>query len=218
MGKLSGKTALVTGGSRGIGRAIAVRLAQEGAFVIINYAGNESAATEVARRIDCEGGQATTIQARIGSSSETETLFRAVDEILARRQGGGRIDVLVNNAGLPYFGMLSKCADWTKLCCAPSRQSGMRGTARERLRMRADQRGREFSDGSPGPFPAHRCQPWLRSGSAMHLVHSLAIPIILDTKSETENAIPADTPVHGRTRDVNTHFTWRRRFGLTLQR
>jgi 3-oxoacyl-[acyl-carrier protein] reductase len=90
--------ALVTGASRGIGRAIAVRLAREGYAAVVNYHSNRDAADEVVQEIAAAGGQAAAIQADVGSSTDRQ---RMVAETLAEF---GRIDVLVNNAGITSVG------------------------------------------------------------------------------------------------------------------
>lgn len=91
---LSGKTALVTGASRGIGRSIALALADAGANVAVNYAGSEAAATEVAEQIRAKGVEAITVQANVGRADEADQLIK--DVIGA----WGKIDILVNNAGI----------------------------------------------------------------------------------------------------------------------
>ncbi|URJ48053.1 3-oxoacyl-[acyl-carrier-protein] reductase [Paenibacillus polymyxa] len=91
---LSGKTALVTGASRGIGRSIALALAEAGANVAVNYAGSEAAATEVAEQIRAKGVEAITVQANVGRVDEADQLIK--DVIGA----WGKIDILVNNAGI----------------------------------------------------------------------------------------------------------------------
>jgi 3-oxoacyl-[acyl-carrier protein] reductase len=91
---LKDKVALVTGASRGIGRAIATTLAAAGASVVVNYKGNQEAAEEVVRAIEAAEGQATALQADISSAEEVERLFKTV---LERH---GRLDILVNNAGI----------------------------------------------------------------------------------------------------------------------
>lgn len=91
---LSGKIALVTGASRGIGRAIALELAAAGADVAVNYAGSEEAASAVAREIESLGRRAITIKADVGSAAEADSMVTQVIEAL------GRIDILVNNAGI----------------------------------------------------------------------------------------------------------------------
>lgn len=91
---LSGKIALVTGASRGIGRSIALALAEAGAHVAVNYAGSEQAAAEVADLIRAQGSEAITVQANVGRAEESEQMIKQVLDIW------GRIDILVNNAGI----------------------------------------------------------------------------------------------------------------------
>jgi len=90
--------ALVTGASRGIGRAIAIRLAAEGHAIAVNYHSNRQAADDVVRHIEQAGGQAFAVQADMGSSADRA---RLLDQTLARF---GRLDVLVNNAGITSLG------------------------------------------------------------------------------------------------------------------
>ena len=106
--KFEGKVALVTGASRGIGRAIALALAAQGADVAVNYAGSEAAAKEVAAEIEAMGRKAFVIQADIAS---TEASTAMVDAVVKEF---GRIDVLVNNAGITRDGLLMRMKeeDW----------------------------------------------------------------------------------------------------------
>jgi len=91
---LNGKVALVTGASRGIGRAIAQRLSRDGAAVAVNFAAHAEAAQTVVQQIVSAGGKASAFQADVGQISEVVRLF---DETIARF---GKVDILVNNAGL----------------------------------------------------------------------------------------------------------------------
>jgi 3-oxoacyl-[acyl-carrier protein] reductase len=94
---LKEKVAIVTGGSRGIGRAVSQYLATAGASVIVNYAGNQAAADETIRLIESGGGKAAAVRADVGKPDEIHGLF---DAALARF---GRVDILVNNAGLALY-------------------------------------------------------------------------------------------------------------------
>jgi 3-oxoacyl-[acyl-carrier protein] reductase len=94
MGALSGRTALVTGGSRGIGRAISERLGRDGARVGVHYGRDETAAKETVSAIEAAGGQAFAVRAELGALGDAEALWSAFDE-----QAEG-LDILVNNAGI----------------------------------------------------------------------------------------------------------------------
>jgi 3-oxoacyl-[acyl-carrier protein] reductase len=88
------KTAIVTGSSRGIGRAVAIRLARDGFAVVVNYAGNAAKGEEVVAEIKAEGGQAIAVQADVANVADVERLF---NEAL---QTFGMVDVVVNSAGI----------------------------------------------------------------------------------------------------------------------
>jgi 3-oxoacyl-[acyl-carrier protein] reductase len=102
------KVAVVTGSSRGIGRAIALRLAEGGAKVVVNYRGNEAAADEVVAQITASGGQAIAVQADVSQVTEAESLIDAA------KKEFGRIDILVNNAGTTRDTLLMRMSeeDW----------------------------------------------------------------------------------------------------------
>jgi glucose 1-dehydrogenase len=132
---LSGRTALVTGASKGIGAATATRLAEEGAAVVVNYAGSAEEADQIVAEIGDRGGQAVAIQADVSREDDIRTLFERAGEEL------GRVDVLVNNAGVEKACPLHEMSleDWQRvidvnltgafLCCREFARGLMRENA-----------------------------------------------------------------------------------------
>jgi len=106
---LQDKVAVVTGSSRGIGRAIALKLASLGAKVVVNYRSNAEAAREVVEAIEAQGGQAIAVQADVGDADDAKRLIRA-----AQTTYGG-LDILVNNAGTTRDTLLARMSeeDWS---------------------------------------------------------------------------------------------------------
>ncbi|MFI8204990.1 SDR family oxidoreductase [Streptomyces sp. NPDC085937] len=100
MGKLSGKTALVSGSSRGIGRATALRLARDGALVAVHCSSNREAAEETVAAIEKDGGRGFSVLAELGVPGDVHELFLALERELKERTGNTTLDILVNNAGV----------------------------------------------------------------------------------------------------------------------
>ena len=108
MEEINRKVALVTGASRGIGRAIAKRLAQDGIFVIINYCGSQEKAQSVLEEIKSQGGDGVCVQADVSDFAAAEVMIKDLVKEY------GRIDILVNNAGITRDGLFirMKEEDW----------------------------------------------------------------------------------------------------------
>lgn len=102
---LNGKVAVVTGASRGIGRAVAIKLASEGATVVINYNGSEDRALEVKKEIEENGGKAEIRQCNVSDYAACEEMFKEIISTL------GSVDILVNNAGITKDGLLMKMSE-----------------------------------------------------------------------------------------------------------
>jgi 3-oxoacyl-[acyl-carrier protein] reductase len=100
MSKLAGKTAVVTGASKGIGAGIAKALAAEGAAVVVNYASSKEGADKVVEAIKAKGGKAVAVQGDVAKAADVKKIFSEA------KQAFGRLDILVNNAGVYNFSPL----------------------------------------------------------------------------------------------------------------
>lgn len=97
--ELAGKTALVTGSSKGLGEGIAVKLGEAGALVAVNYASDADAAAATVRQIEQKGGEAFAVQAKLGDVAAARKLADAIGEEFTRRTASSGLDILVNNIG-----------------------------------------------------------------------------------------------------------------------
>jgi len=102
------KVAVVTGAGRGIGRAIALRLAEDGILVVVHYGHDAKAAGETVRAIESRGGKALAVQADLSSLKGVRVLFEATDRGLGELLGGPGFDILVNNAGITRGGTIEE--------------------------------------------------------------------------------------------------------------
>lgn len=102
---LDGKIAVVTGASRGIGRAIALELASRGAFVVVNYNGSKDRAEEVKKEIEAAGGKAEVYHCNVSDFEKCQAFIQDVIKTY------GRLDILVNNAGITRDGLLMKMSE-----------------------------------------------------------------------------------------------------------
>ncbi|MGA2034975.1 MAG: SDR family NAD(P)-dependent oxidoreductase [Thermoguttaceae bacterium] len=108
---LQGKIAVVTGASRGIGRAIALRLAKDGASVVVNYQKNAEAAAAVVREIESMHEDGFAVQGDVGSVAGIRQFFHAIDAELTKRHGSPQFDILVNNAGIGRGGTIETTSE-----------------------------------------------------------------------------------------------------------
>ena len=108
---LQGKIAVITGGSRGIGRAIAARLGKNGALVVVNFQQNVEAAADVAGEITAAGGEAFALAGDVGSLAGIHRFFESLDAELGKRRGSNQFDILVNNAGIGREGLVGTTSE-----------------------------------------------------------------------------------------------------------
>ncbi len=105
------KTAVITGASRGLGRAMALRLAKDGFDIVVHYASNKAAADAVLAEIAAIGRKAFAVQADIAKVADINAMFTAIDEGLLEHTGEAQFDVLINNAGTA---ITKPMGEWTE--------------------------------------------------------------------------------------------------------
>ena len=181
---LHGQVALVTGGSRGIGRAIALALAANGARVALNYVRGAEAAEAVAAEIAARGGEAVALQADVGDFQAAEGLVAAVEGRF------GRLDILVNNAGVTRDTLLlrMKESDWDDVI--RTNLKGAFNCARAAARLMLRQRyGRIINISSVAAFFAHPGQANYAAAKAGIVGFTRALARELGSRGITVNAV-----------------------------
>jgi 3-oxoacyl-[acyl-carrier protein] reductase len=189
---LEGKVAVVTGGSRGIGRAVAAALAVRGARVVVNYAANEAAAVDTVQMVSAAGGTAVPIRFDVADPAAVDVAFKEI----AASEGG--VHILVNNAGVAVNALTlgSKDADWRR-----SLDVNLGGTvnctrAALRALMRARDAGRiinitsivgEMGSAGQGPYAAAKAgiigltKTWAREYASRGITCNAVSPGYIDT-------------------------------------
>jgi 3-oxoacyl-[acyl-carrier protein] reductase len=198
---LDGKVAVVTGGSRGIGRAISAALAVRGARVIVNYTSNEAAAVDTVQMVSAAGGTAVPMRFDIGDAAAVDVAFK---EIAA---GEGGLHILVNNAGVAVNALTlgSKDADWAR--AIDINLKGAIHCTRAALRplMRARETGRiinitsivgEMGSAGQGPYAAAKAaligltKTWAREYASRGITVNAVSPGYIDTEMTARDLPP----------------------------
>ncbi|HXQ26234.1 MAG TPA: 3-oxoacyl-ACP reductase family protein [Candidatus Acidoferrales bacterium] len=179
---LANQVALVTGAAKRIGRSIALRLAAEGAAIVVNYKASKAEAESVVREIQASGGRATAIQAEVSKRAEVERLFATVEREF------GRLDILVNNAGLFFHAKFEELTDeqWDRILDANLKSQFLCSQAAAPI-MKRQGRGRIINISSLGgvlawPSYTHYCVS--KAGSIMLtrcLARALAPEILVNS-------------------------------------
>jgi len=181
---LHGKTAIVTGGSRGIGRAIALCLAERGARVAVNYLGNAAAAEETARHIRSIGSESVAVQADV---CHPEDVRRLADETL---KAFGNVDILVNNVGLTRDNLLLRMSeeDWDRVMETNLRAAFLctKAVLRPMIRQRW---GRIINVGSAGGIVGNAGQANYSAAKAGLIGFTRALAKEVATRNITANVI-----------------------------
>ena len=195
---LAGKVAIVTGGSRGIGRAISLALARHGARVVVNYLANASAAEATAREIIACGGQCLTVQADV---SKSEEVHRLIDQVLDTL---GRIDILVNNVGITQDDLIVRMSEkkWDQVLNANLRSAFLctRAALRPMLRQRW---GRIINISSVGGMVGNAGQANYAAAKAGLIGFTKAVAKEVASRNITVNAVAPGFVDTEQTRNIS---------------
>jgi len=165
MGKLSGKVAVVTGASKGIGASIAEHLAAEGASVVVNYATSKAGADAVVSRIAKNGGKAIAVQGDVAKPADIERLFAET------KKAYGKVDILVNNAGIYEFAPLDQVTPEHIQKQFNLNVAGLLLTTKEAVKLIGPEGGSIVNIGSiVGPMPAPQASTYSASKAAVDAI------------------------------------------------
>jgi NAD(P)-dependent dehydrogenase (short-subunit alcohol dehydrogenase family) len=206
--QLDGQVALVTGAAKRIGRSIALRLAAEGAAVVVNYRGSKQEAETVAGEIQASGAKAIAVQADVSKRAEVAKLFRAAEKAF------GRLDILVNNAGEFFAAKFEELTDeqWDGILDINLKSQFLCAQAAAPI-MKRQGRGRIINLASLGgmlPWPSftHYCVS--KAGSIMLtrcLARALSPEILVNSVAPGTIQFPGEPPDEEYIRRVPLHRT-----------
>jgi 3-oxoacyl-[acyl-carrier protein] reductase/pteridine reductase len=205
---LARQVALVTGAAKRIGRSIALRLAKEGADVIVNYATSKAEAEELASEIQALGRRAIPLQADVSRRADVHRLFAEIDKEF------GRLDILVNNAGMFFAAKFEELTDeqWDRIMNANLKSQFLCAQAAAPL-MKRHGRGRIVNFSSLGgilPWPAYTHYCVSKAGSIMLtkcLARALAPEILVNSVAPGTIQVPDEPPDHDYIKRVPLHRT-----------
>jgi NAD(P)-dependent dehydrogenase (short-subunit alcohol dehydrogenase family) len=205
---LGGQVALVTGGAKRIGRGIALRLAAEGAEIVVNYATSKAEAEALVREIGAGGSRAMAIQADVSKRADVERMFGAAEKEF------GRLDILVNNAGMFFAAKFEDLTDeqWDRIMDANLKSQFLCAQAAAPI-MKRQGRGRIINISSLGgllawPSYTHYCVS--KAGSIMLtrcLARALAPEILVNSVAPGTIQFPGEPPDEEYIRRVPLHRT-----------
>ncbi len=205
---LEGQVALVTGAAKRIGRSIALRLAAEGAAIVVNYATSKAEAEDVVREIGADGSRAAAIQADVSKRADVEKMFAAVEREF------GRLDILVNNAGMFFQAEFENLTDeqWDRIMDTNLKSQFLCAQAATPI-MKRQGRGRIINISSLGgllPWPSYTHYCVSKAGSIMLtrcLARALAPEILVNSIAPGTIQFAGEPPDEEYIRRVPLHRT-----------
>ena len=205
---LEGQVALVTGAGKRIGRSIALRLAAEGAAIVVNYSSSRDEAEAVTREIGASGSRAIAIQTDVRKRADVEKMFAAVDK------GFGRLDILVNNAGAFFAAKFEELTDeqWDGILDINLKSQFLCAQAAAPI-MKRQGRGRIINISSLGgllPWPSYTHYCVSKAGSIMLtrcLARALAPEILVNSIAPGTIQFPGEAPDEDYIQRVPLHRT-----------